>query len=346
MKEVKSLLPEHLVGAFFAVGSVGTEEPDTPLDYVTSLQLPYTYQVPKLREEDMVRQFASIIDGFEEDGDFILDVDMYTYHDIVSNDGPLLPDEFHAHSLYLLPKHGPYDVLKTQQTAPATMCFSIRGSDGRQLVSEQMLRFFTSLMERVAKGLVNHLSPFCTELILSQDDPAVRFVINSIEQGKTGGLEVKQILRSINQIYPNEIIPAYHYCDDWRELEYDGQHLLWETLPKLAHIDCARYEASVDSGQAEKLNKFLESGGGLALGILPNVDAGFQTSIMDTLERGLTTTLSSLISSGVSGNLLARNCMVSTQCGLSGASPKLTEEIHQVSKEFPLIFQRVVSTFF
>ncbi|TXT53825.1 MAG: hypothetical protein BAJATHORv1_110017 [Candidatus Thorarchaeota archaeon] len=341
----KTLLPENLIGAFFAVGSVGEIDPLKPIEYVSKLQLPYTYQVPKIREEDMVRQFASLIEGFETQGDFILEVDMYTYQEIVSHDEPLLPDEAHSHSLYILPEYGPFDALKTQQTAPATMCFSTRGPDGRQLVSEQMLRFYTSLMERVAKGLVEHLSPICSKLILSQDDPAVSFVIQLIEAGKTGGLKVEQILRAINRVYPDEVIPAYHYCDDWRELQYDGRHLLWDTPPKLAHIDCVRYETKVDSEQAEKINNFLEIGGGLALGVLPNVDEAYDLPIIETLSSGLDATISALVKSGVSIDLISKSCMVSTQCGLSGASPKLTREIHKCANKFPSVFQETISTF-
>ena len=100
----------------------------------------------------MIRQFAALIDEFEEIGDFILDIDMYTYRDITENDEPLLVEEKNLHSLFAMMDGTRYPYFKTQQTAPATMCFSIRGSDGKQLVNRYMFHFFESLMRRISVG--------------------------------------------------------------------------------------------------------------------------------------------------------------------------------------------------
>jgi hypothetical protein len=338
------LLPQRLVGCFFGVGSVRAKTPFAPIDYVTELPLPYWYQLPSLPEEDMIRQFAYLVDGYEEEEDFTLDIDMYTYREILQDDSPLLPDEEHAHGLHFLHSKGPFLDFKTQQTAPATMAFSIRGTDGGQLLSKSMIVFFTSLMQRVAAGQVEFLGKICDNLVLCQDDPAFGHVIEMI-QNKRISLSIQEIQRATESIYPKGVIPAYHYCDDWRRLTLGDKYLLWESNPKIVHIDVLRYPPILESEQAEEINQFIERGGGLALGVLPNTDDDFSDSIMNLLREGLEKTTEAFARSGVSIELLQENAMISTQCGLSHLSSGLAEQLHRESHKFPAAFRKTISTF-
>ncbi len=336
------MLPEQLVGQFFGVGSLGEPDFAIPIEYIKKLNLPYTYQLTASRDEDMIRQFAVLVDEFEEEGDFILDVDIHTYREITSEDDTLLPEENNLHALYSLMDGTKYPFFKTQQTAPSTMCFSIRDSDGKQLVNRSMFHFFERLMSRIAQGQLEHLRKHCKTIIFCQDDPGLGFVNNMIENGQVTDLTLEQIIEKTDGIFPEGVIPAFHFCDDWRSLKKDSWYPLWESRPKLAHIDVARYPPEVDSEQAEKMNRFLKNGGGLALGVLPNVDDGFTQPILDTLRSNLEIVLQAFVKSGVDLELVERNSMVSTQCGLSGASPKLTREIHEVSGEFHSIFKEQI----
>ncbi len=335
-------MPEQLAGQFFGVGSVGELDSTILKEYIKRINLPYVYQLTASRDEDMIRQFAVLVDEFEEDGDFILDVDIHTYREITSEDDALLPEENNLHALYSLMDGTKYPFFKTQQTAPSTMCFSIRDSDGKQLVNRSMFHFFERLMSRIAQGQLEHLRKHCKTIILCQDDPGLGFVKNMIENGQVSDLTLEQIIEKTDGIFPESVIPAVHFCDDWRSLKKDSWYPLWESRPKLAHIDVARYPPEVDSEQAEKMNKFLKNGGGLALGILPNVDDGFTQPILDTLRSNLESVFQAFVKSGVNLELVERNSMVSTQCGLSGASPKLTREIHELSGEFHSIFKEQI----
>ena len=290
----------------------------------------------------MIRQFAALIDEFEDSGDFILDIDIYTYRDITENDEPLSVEEKNFHSLFSMMDGTRYPYFKTQQTAPATMCFSIRGSDGKQLVNRYMFHFFESLMRRIALGQYNQLSKYCDTIILCQDDPGLGFVKQMIETGRVKDLAIRQIIKLTDGIYPKQVIPAYHYCDDWRILKHDSWFPLWESKPKIVHIDVNRYPPQIDTEHAEKINAFLIRGGGLALGILPNTDDAYVKPILQTLEENLVKTLETCQKSGIDINLLESNSMVSTQCGLSGASPELTGEIHKLSSEFRSIFLKAI----
>ncbi len=340
-----SLLPEALVGEFFGVGSVGDSDLRTPVEYVKHLKLPYAFQMTGLREEDMIRQFGALVDGFEDDDDYILDVDLFTFREMLEDDCSLLPDEEHAHSLYRMMDDSQYEFFKTQQTAPATMCFSTLSSDGKRLVSKNMFQFYTALMSRIARGQVEHLSPHCDSIVLCQDDPALGFVIQKIESGEAGDLTVDSIIRATDGIYPANAIPSYHYCDDWRLLERDGTHILWASTPKIAHLDLVSYPPDISSEQTEMLNVFMEKGGGLALGVLPNVDDGYLKSVIDTLKENLKQSLQKFQNSGVSLELLSANSMLSTQCGLSRATPRLSKEIHERSKEYPSVFREILTRF-
>ena len=340
----KRLLPENLIGEFYGVGSLNEPKPEEPLKYITKLRVPYTYQLTNFKEEDMIRQIGYLVEGFEEKGEFILDVDFHTYRSITSEESLLLLDEKHARSLYLMTKNSKYEYLKTHQTAPASMCYSTRGSDGKQLVSQSMLHFFASLTKRIANGQVELLSPHCSTLILSQDDPAIGFVNEMIVRGKVEDLNLKHIGKVTDSLFPKEVIPAYHYCYDWTNLQEEDWYYLWESIPKLVHIDIISFPPNFGEEQAEKINHFLEVGGALALGVLPNVDEGYNSSVKETLEHNLHTFMTQFKQSGVDLDLLKVNTMVSTQCGLHSASIPLIRELHESSKEFPQIFEAVYNS--
>ncbi|MHA3964773.1 MAG: hypothetical protein AM325_014680 [Candidatus Thorarchaeota archaeon SMTZ1-45] len=332
------LLPEDLVGHFFGVGSLGETDPSVPQEYIKALKLPYTYSITALPEEDMIRQFAVLVDEFEEEGTFTLDVDFNTYREITTNDEPLMLDKEHGHSFYLMMDGRSYPFLKTQQTAPATMCFSIRDSNGKQLLTLGMFHFFQRLMTRIAKGQVNHLQDSCKTIIFCQDDPGLGHVLSMISQGLNIGLSPREIIQKTDSIYPSSVIPAFHYCDDWRQLEFDGWYPLWDSKPKLTHIDVVRYPPEVNQDQVEKINSFLKRGGGFALGALPNVDDSYSRPIIETLQINLSQSMRLFSENGVDLDLVKRNTMVSTQCGLSGASPGLSRRIHNESSKFQEIF--------
>ncbi len=338
----KPMLPKDLIGEFFGVGSIGEDNPQDPLQYIKELRVPYVFQVTSLSNEDMIRQFGYLVDGFEEDGDFILDIDIHDYREITTESSPLTPDMDHSHSLHLLVDGTSYNYFKTQQTAPNTMCYSTRGSDGKQHLTKAMFHLYSSLMTRIAQGQIDHLQAHCKNIIFCQDDPSLGLVIQKLNQDDCFDLSLAEILRSTERIYPSDTIPAYHYCDDWRELTINGKHLLWDADVKIAHIDLVSYPPEIDNEQAERLNKFIERGGALAVGVLPNVDDSYTTSVLSTLEHNLSQVTKTFQESGVSIDLLSENSMVSTQCGLSRASTKLTREIHKMSHEFSTIFKRIM----
>ncbi len=342
--EITDLLPKELVGHFFGVGSLGESTPSVPVEYVKKLELPYAYRITALPEEDMIRQFAALVEGYEKEGDFILDVDIHTYREITTDDEPLMLDKQHGHSFYLLNDGAHYPCFKTQQTAPSSMCFSIRDSMGKQHVTQGMFHFFQRLMTRIAHGQVNYLKQFCDTIILCQDDPGLGHVTAMITQGKAPGLGLREIFQKTDSVYPNSVVPAFHYCDDWRQLNFEGWYPLWETRPKLVHIDVVRYPPQVSEEQARKIGDFLKKGGGLALGTLPNVDDSYTKPVLDTLQENLTQSVQLLYDSGVDLSLVKRNTMISTQCGLSGASPELSKRIHDESLNFRDIFFQVVET--
>lgn len=338
----KPVLPDELAGEFFPVGSVGGNDHDLTKAYVKQIKLPYTFQLPSFKEEDMIRQFGVLIDGFEDDGVLTLDIDLHTYRSIVDNDEPFIPDETHFRSLYLMIDGTHYRFLKTQQTAPTTMGFSVRGTDGKQLLSKSLLRLFTSLMRRVSEGQREHLSNHVDVLFLCQDDPALGHVVDMVNRGEVD-FGMKEVLRSTESVFPSGIVPCYHYCDDWRRLYVDGHYLLWERQPRLVHIDVLAYPPVVDSTQAEAINAFLERGGGLAIGVLPNVDDEFHAEVHKVLKANLKSVIKSFDSSGVDLDLLRTRAMVSTRCGLAGASEGLSKQIHEKSPQFRPIYNEILS---
>ncbi|MDF1540583.1 MAG: hypothetical protein P1Q69_16925, partial [Candidatus Thorarchaeota archaeon] len=334
---VQSLLPSELIGHFLGVGSLVESKIDEAMEYVLNLRLPYTYQTPSIQEEDMIRQFGSLLDDFEKEGTFIFDADRDIFTEMIQDTDALLPYKSHFHTIHNFIEYSPFSYLKTQLTAPASMCYSIRDSGGNQHLTPQMFRFFASLMSRIAKGYVNHFRDAVGTLMVCLDDPAMGFVIDLIDNGKVPGLVPRQVMGVTDQILPDSVVPIYHYCYDWRILKSEGIHLLWESKPKIAHLDMVAYPPDIDSEQAELVNKFIEAGGGIALGVLPNTDAPYDNGVLQVFEESLLRTLKLLQKSGVDLALLQSNAMVSTQCGLSGGSPEISREIHNGDEKYPQI---------
>ncbi len=290
----------------------------------------------------MIRQFAALVDDYEEQGDFILDIDLLTYHEITSDDQPLILNKEHGHSLYLMMDGTMYRNFKTQQTAPATMCFSTRDIGGKQHITKKMFHFFQRLMTRIAAGQVDHLSKSCENIILCQDDPGLGYVIEMIGRNQVPGLSVREVIERTDRIFPEGVIPAFHYCDDWRQVKVDEWYPLWESRTKIAHIDLIRYPPELNHKQSEKVNAFLKRGGGLILGILPNVDDGYSEPLLKTLETNLERSFKQFYQSDVDIEKLRDSSMISTQCGLYGASPALCRKIHENSLQFQNIFYRIL----
>jgi hypothetical protein len=337
------LLPDGLIGEFYAVGSVSGKSHEVPLEYVKKTRLPYAFTLPDLSEEDMIRQFGMLVPGFEREGNLVQDIDLHTYREFTENDAPLLPDEQHFPSLYKMTGQGRFTYFKTQQTAPASMCFSTRDKTGKQLISKSMFHFYASLMKRIALGQQQLLRDHCDHLILCQDDPALGFVIEIINRGDVFNLNLKEIVRVTDQLYPEGVIPSFHYCDDWRKLNFDEWHAIWSSRPKIAHLDVLAHPPKIGDEQAEIVNRFLETGGGIALGVLPNRDDVFEGKILDLLRKNLLSTIQDFTNNGVSIDLLRPRCMVSTQCGLYAASESLSRNIHLESVQFSRIYNEVFS---
>ena len=119
-------------------------------------------------------------------------------------------------------------------------------------------------------------------------------------------------------------------------------HVLWESAPKILHIDVLSFPPRLDATQAEDINAFLERGGGFALGVLPNTDEGYSKPVMETLEDNLENCLQAFLDSGISIDLLGERSMISTQCGLSRASVGTSREIHETSNLFARVFSKMV----
>ena len=172
------MLPKELVGHFLGVGSLVETKFGEAWEYVQNLTLPYAFQRPSIPEEDMIRQFGVLLDGFEKDGTFIYDITLDAFTEMLNDATSLIPEEKFFHSIYEMVKRGPFSKFKTQLTAPASMCYSIRDSSGQQLLTPQMFRFFSLLMERVGRGYLKHFEQKVDTLFVCLDDPALGFVVD------------------------------------------------------------------------------------------------------------------------------------------------------------------------
>jgi hypothetical protein len=221
------------------------------------------------------------------------------------------------------------------------MAYNIRSPDGKKLVSGHLLPFFEALMTRIGKGVKQHLDNSADEIVLCLDDPSMAFILEDIRRGTLQEFGMKDLADSVDKTYHEDVIPAYHFCGDWRVAKLDQTYLLWDGIPKIIHIDMINYPPKISDQHAQKINHFLENGGALALGVIPNIDDGIKQSVLEDLRSNLQRSIDLFQRAGVDTDLLISECMISTQCGLSGASRSLTREIHQLSEEYPAVLESI-----
>lgn len=202
--------------------------------------------------------------------------------------------------------------VKGQVTGPVSWGLSVTDQARRPILYDQVLgdalakhlRLKAAWQER-ALGTVN------PRTIIFVDEPylsALGSAFVSVPRDQVVGL-LEEVLAGI------EGLKGVHCCGntDWS--------LLLETSVDILNFDAYNYAESL-SLYPEAVVAFLERGGIIAWGIVPNEAKTVEGETAESLASRLDQAMSLLVRKGVSQDLLVRRCLITPSCGLGGLQPE------------------------
>lgn len=160
-------------------------------------------------------------------------------------------------------------------------------------------------------------------------EPALSIFTSAVGTGNK-----KDLQRWLNEILVKaEGFRGFHCCAnaDWSIVLEAGINYL--------HFDAYQFGDKL-ALFAEGVRRFLEGGGMIAWGIVPNTDAGLAAEGLDSLENRLEEALEGMVSRGVPWRLLAERSLVSTCCDTSNMTPGMAEKAFQMTGQLSARMRR------
>jgi len=328
------------------IGSLPHEDPAEAVDLVLRClkQVPYWPQLPALGfGENMYAQYSTKLPGIDIDAKGKrISVDLMDYE----------PEEFYSAVLsedldyFACPKenfHGFYELLsrklpaglkaiKGQVTGPVSLGLQIFDANGKSVVYDEayseIIRKNLNLMLRWQE---RELQKKCARALLFLDEPSLSLVGTPF-----AAISPEKVTSWINEVFENvNCIKGLHCCGntDWPTV--------LNTNVDVLSFDAYNYGHTISLYPAE-VKRFLERGGSIAWGIIPNQEDDLRLASVPSLIEKLERSMASLVAKGVDPELLHRTSLLTPQCGLGSLDEMMATEtlllLNQVSKEFRRLF--------
>jgi methionine synthase II (cobalamin-independent) len=282
-------------------------------------QIPYWPQLPAIGfEENMYAQYATNLPGAKIDAHnkkITVDLDDYDPERFYE---AVLGEDFHYfeyprtcfHGLYELldewdlPKEAIY--LKGQVTGPISMGLQVFDQTGKSVIYDEsyseIVRMNLNMMMRQQEFMLQQKHP---ETILFLDEPSLSLVgtpFAAISRENVVGW-IDEVLQGVTSV------KALHCCGntDWP--------MVLSTKIDILSFDAYSYGYTI-SLYPDNVASFLERGGAIAWGIVPNDEEGLQQETPASLVERLEREMSVLSEKGISIDLVLRSSLITPQCGL------------------------------
>lgn len=217
-----------------------------------------------------------------------------------------------------------YSLLKGQITGPISFGLSVLDGNNRPILyHDQLSEAMIRLLSLKARWMENFLrrTGAAEEVLIFLDEPYL-VSVGSALVSVSRELVTDSIRACIEGL---GCLTGAHCCGntDWT--------LLFRSGLNVVNFDAYGYMDSL-ALYPEELNAFLEAGGILAWGLVPNtphVDKEDADSLARRFEQGLEL----LVSRGVDGDLLRERAMITPSCGLEGLSEERAERAYRLTEE-------------
>ncbi|HIJ00627.1 MAG TPA: hypothetical protein HA366_03715 [Candidatus Methanomethylophilaceae archaeon] len=320
---IGSLPHKDAVEAIDTILSSGIDVPAWP-------QLPSRGYVESMYAQTGVRLPGIVIDP--EAKTITVDLNCYDpmefYTAVISEDLEYFchpPEYFSGLYAFLERPLGDFAALKGQVTGPISEGLQIIDTHGRAVIYDEAYgEIIRKNVNMMAKWQVRELRKKNSQVMIFFDEPTLTMLGTPF-----AGISSKDAVDWINESMEGvEAHKAIHCCGntDWP--------MVMSTNTDILSFDAYSYGHTV-ALYPEEMAAFLERGGTLAWGIVPNTEEGVSIETADTLMRLMEIHISSLAEKGLDTDLLLRRCLLTPQCGLGGLEekivPKVLKLLHELS---------------
>lgn len=321
------------------IGSLPHLDPKAACSFIAKYfkEIPFWPQLPKLSfKEDMFVQYIDGFPGALQDGEKIIwkrtnkfeeNLELlYSHH---------LQGQYNVYGFssgyalgfqaFMDGKILPERAIKGQVTGPVSMGLSLVQEDMKPVLYDETLSEALAIyLSLKAMWQENALGAIHKETIVFIDEPSLANIGSAYVT-----ISKEQVIKLLGLVFKSiKGIKAIHCCanTDWG--------IVLEAGPDIVSFDAYNYMVNFNL-YASEVKAFIERGGAIAWGIVPNTEEALEketaASLKDRLEEGI-----ALFSrKGLDHSQLMKQSLLTPSCGLAGLSEngaeKAAEVLHQLS---------------
>jgi len=304
------------------IGSLPHKDPAKALDLIFSSlrEVPFWPQMPALGfGENMYAQYSTKLPGVNIDSEAKkVNVDLGNYDPekfytaVVEDDvDHFAYDEDNFHGFYeLIKRELPKGVkaVKGQVTGPVSTGLQIFDQNGKSALYDE---FYGEIIRKnlnlCAKWQERKLKEKAKNVIIYLDEPSLSLVGTPFAP-----ISRDSVVQWIDEVLEGlTCLKGLHCCGntDWP--------MVLSTNIDLLSFDAYSYAFSI-ALYPDEVKAFLDRGGTLSWGIVPNMDSKLEKENVASLVKRLEDGIGAMVSKGIDREVLLAQSMVTPQCGLGG----------------------------
>jgi methionine synthase II (cobalamin-independent) len=313
------------------IGSLPHADPKKAVSLVLSSmhEVPYWPQLPALGfEENMYVQYSTRLPGVKVDGHkkrITVDLEDYDpeefYTAVVSDDVEHFAhpkDSFHGlYALLDVLKGKKFKAVKGQVTGPVSAGLQILDHSGKPSIYDEAYgEIIRRNLNMHAKWQAKKLREITDRPILFLDEPSLTLIGTPF-----ASVSHRQVVDWIDEVLEGvDAVKGLHCCGntDWP--------LVLSTSIDLLSFDAYNYAHTVSLFPNE-VTAFLNRGGSIAWGLIPNMEDQIANETVGTLLQRFGKYIDMLYRKGMDIDLLLERSMITPQCGLGGLDEAKAERV-------------------
>lgn len=313
------------------IGSLPHTDPRKALDLVTSSmsEVPYWPQLPALGfGENMYAQFSTALPGIDVDGrKKRITVDLNDYDPEAFYTAVVTEDVEHFahprenfHGLYSLLdrfKGRKIGAVKGQVTGPVSAGLQILDRNGKAAIYDEAYgEIIRRNLNMQARWQARKLKEISDRPIIFLDEPSLTLIGTPF-----ASISQRQVIEWTDEVLDGvDAIKGMHCCGntDWP--------LLLSTSIDLLSFDAYNYAHTVSLFPRE-VSAFLDRGGSIAWGLIPNMEDQIAKETVGSLLQRFERYMDMLYRKGMDLDLLLERSLITPQCGLGGLDETKAERV-------------------
>ena len=312
------------------IGSLPFTDPIRSLDEIVNrlCEVPYWPQLPARGfQENMYAQYATNLPGVVIDRDnkrVTVDLSNYDpedfYNRIINDDVDSFayPEDSFSGFYELMRRKLPRRAVavKGQVIGPVSAGLQIFDQNGRPAIYDEAYgEIIRRNLNMCIRWQERQLSKLSDKVIIFLDEPSLSLIGTPF-----ASVSGENVISWIDEVFEGvKATRGLHCCGntDWP--------MVLSTSVDLLSFDAYNYAFSV-SLFPEQLKAFLDRGGTLSWGLIPNMSQRLETETVETLLAKFESTVNGLVVKGLNKEMLLAQSMITPECGLGGLSEE--ESLH------------------